>query len=276
MNLEILNNNIKKNLMNKISIAIPTYYSSKFISQTIESLKSHSIINEIIICDDSDDAIEYKSLKNTVSKLLENKEIELNISKNSKNLGGFKNKYLCIEKVSNEFVYQIDSDNIANPKSLKAISNFNLATLDNSILYLPSKIYLFNKSKNERFFKPSNNVIYSKNTKVVSPLEVKDILINNKKFVKSRNIGWLLNTGNPFVSKKSYLEFLKPGLSRTESILAACSIALVYYWLNSGNSISISRFLSHYHRLRSDSYFVSRGDIAVKSINYFKEQIKNI
>ena len=66
-------------------------------------------------------------------------------------MGGFKNKYSCIEKVSNDFVYQIDSDNIANPKSLKAMSNFKLATLDNSILYLPSKIYLFNKYKNEDF-----------------------------------------------------------------------------------------------------------------------------
>ena len=156
------------------------------------------------------------------------------------------------------------------------MSNFKLATLDNSILYLPSKIYLFNKYKNERLFKPSNNVVYLKNTKVVNPQEVKDILLNNKKFVKSRNIGWLLNTGNPFVNKQSYLEYLKPGLSRTESTLAACSIALVYYWLNSGNSISISRFLSHYHRLRNDSYFVSRGDIAMKSIDYFKEQIKSI
>ena len=35
--------------MNKISVAIPTFYSSKFISQTIESLKNDSIINEIII-----------------------------------------------------------------------------------------------------------------------------------------------------------------------------------------------------------------------------------
>ena len=74
------------------------------------------------------DAIEFKALKNTVSKLLENTEINLNITKNSKNLGGFKNKYSCIEKVSNDFVYQIDSDNIANPKSLKVcqilISNF--------------------------------------------------------------------------------------------------------------------------------------------------------
>lgn len=277
MNLKTSKNKIKKkNIMNKISVAIPTFYSSKFISQTIESLKNDSIINEIIICDDSENAIEFKALKNTVSKLLENTEIKLNITKNSKNLGGFKNKYKCIEKVSSEFVYQIDSDNIANTKSLRHISKLNLQALDKSILHLPSKIYLFNRNKNERFFKPSNNVIYFKEDKVVDSYQIKNALLSNKKFVISRNIGWLLNTGNPFVYKKSYLEYLKPGLSKSEDTLAACSIALFYYWLNSGNSISISKFLSHYHRLRDDSYFVSKGDIAIKSINHFKEQIKNL
>ena len=54
-------------------------------------------------------------------------------------------KYKCIEKVSNEYVYQIDSDNIANTKSLRHISKLNLQALDKSILHLPSKIYLFNK-----------------------------------------------------------------------------------------------------------------------------------
>ena len=262
--------------MNKISVAIPTYYSSSFITPTINSLKNNSLINEIVICDDSEDNNEFKNLEYTVNKLLSNSEVKLDISKNLKNLGGFKNKYKCIEKVSNEYVYQIDSDNIANPKSLGHISELNLQALDKSILYLPSKIYLFNKNKNERFFKPSNNVIYFKETKVVDSYQIKNALLNNKKFVISKNIGWLLNTGNPFVNKKSYLECLKPGLSKSEDTLAACSIALFYYWLNSGNSISISKFLSHYHRLRNDSYFVSKGDIAIKSINYFKEQIKNL
>ena len=65
MNLKTSQNKIKrKNIMNKISVAIPTFYSSKFISQTIESLKNDSIINEIIICDDSENAIEFKALKN--------------------------------------------------------------------------------------------------------------------------------------------------------------------------------------------------------------------
>jgi len=262
--------------MSKISIAIPTFFSSLFIDQTIRSIMDFSLVDEIVICDDSENYEEYQNLERIVKKLIEKSEIKLNISKNNKNLGGFKNKYKCIEKVSNEYVYQIDSDNIANTKSLRHISKLNLQALDKSILHLPSKIYLFNKNKNERFFKPSNNVVYFKEDKVVDSYQIKNALLSNKKFVISRNIGWLLNTGNPFVYKKSYLEYLKPGLSKSENTSAACSIALIYYWLNSGNSISISKFLSHYHRLRDDSYFVSEGEIAIKSINYFKEQIKNL
>ena len=262
--------------MNKISVAIPTYYSTRFIGQTMNSLKHFSIIDEIVICDDSEDDKEFKNLDRVVKSELANSEIKLTIKKNDKNLGGFKNKYSCIEKTTNNHVYQIDSDNIANPKTLKYIAGLDLINLDKAILHLPSKIFLFQEKKYERFFKLSNNVTYLKNTKIFNADDIKKALINNEKFVINRNIGWLLNTGNPFFYKNSYLKFLKPGLRESENNLAACSIALVYFWLKSGHPISVSNFLSHYHRLRDDSYFVSRGDIAVKSINNFKERFKKL
>ena len=262
--------------MNKISVAIPTFFSSRFIDQTISSVKDSPLIEEVVICDDSENSEEFQNLEKIVKKILEKSEIKLNISKNNKNLGGFKNKYLCVEKASNNYIYQIDSDNIANSKTFKYISRIELDSLDASILHLPSKIFLFKERKYEKFFKLSNNVTYLKDTKLLSGNDIKQILLNNEKFVKNKNIGWLLNTGNPFFRKDSYLDFLKPGLDESESTLAACSIALVYYWLKSGNLISVSNFLSHYHRVRDDSYFVSRGDIAMKSIDNFKEQIKKL
>lgn len=262
--------------MNKISIAIPTYYSSNFITSCIKSLTNFQVINEIVICDDSENVKEFNILEKKVRKIIQETDIDLKISKNKKNLGGFKNKYTCIEKASNKFVYQIDSDNISNPKFLRYISNINLETLDQSLLFLPSKISLFNRHKSEWLFKPSNNVTYLKHSKILNLTDVKNVLINNEKFVKDKNFRWLLNTGNPFFYKKSYLENLEPGLKNSKNISAACSIGLVYYWLKSGNSICISDFLSHYHRLRDDSYFVDQGDTAVKSINSHIEKIKNL
>ena len=47
--------------MNKISVAIPTYFSSSFISPTIQLLKNYSNVDEIVINDDSQNE---KNIKN--------------------------------------------------------------------------------------------------------------------------------------------------------------------------------------------------------------------
>ena len=109
--------------MNNISVAIPTYFSSRLIEDTIQPLLKYKIVNEIVITDDSENTNEYNELSRKVNLLLESSPIELKMFKNSKKLGGFKNKYNSISKSSNDFVYQIDSDNIPNTKSLKFIQN---------------------------------------------------------------------------------------------------------------------------------------------------------
>ena len=70
--------------MNKISVAIPTYFSSSFISPTIQLLKNYSNVDEIVINDDSQNEEEYKKLDYTINSILENKNINLKISKNKK------------------------------------------------------------------------------------------------------------------------------------------------------------------------------------------------
>ena len=97
--------------MNKISVAIKTYFS-KVISPTIQLLKNYSNVDEIVINDDSQNEEEYKKLDYTINSILENKNINLKISKNKKNLGAFKNKFVCIENIFYLIIYQIDSDNI--------------------------------------------------------------------------------------------------------------------------------------------------------------------
>tara|TARA_B100001287_G_C22612114_1_gene495676 strand:- start:113 stop:907 length:795 start_codon:yes stop_codon:yes gene_type:complete len=261
--------------MVKITVAIPTYFSSKFISNTIKPFLAHKAFNEIIITDDSESSKEYNDLYTEVKSLLENSQIDLKISKNKSNLGGFKNKYSCIEQSSNDFIYQIDSDNIPFNSSLNYLSNLNLNSIDNSILYLPSRIYLFKRFKYEYFYKRSNKVIYSKKTKLFDFETIRKAIKNNEKFVNRRNINWLLNTGNPFFYKTSYLENTKKGLNLSKNTLSADAIAMAYYWLKSGSQISISSFLSHFHKTRNESYFVSQGSTAIDSISYFKEKIIN-
>ena len=79
--------------MNNISVAIPTYYSSAFISKTIDSLKHTNVVNEIVITDDSESNKEFKRLTDEVNNSLEYSDIKLKLIQNPSKLGGFKNKY---------------------------------------------------------------------------------------------------------------------------------------------------------------------------------------
>ena len=76
--------------MNNISVAIPTYFSSRLIEDTIQPLLKYKIVNEIVITDDSENTNEYNELSRKVNLLLESSPIELKMFKNSKKLGGFK------------------------------------------------------------------------------------------------------------------------------------------------------------------------------------------
>ena len=262
--------------MNKISVAIPTYYSSKFIKDTITPFLKHKIVDEIIITDDSEDNSEFNILTNKVHYVLENSSIRVRLLKNTKKLGGFKNKYYAISETNNKFVYQIDSDNIANNKFLKFIGKADERVFDKEILYLPSKIHLFKDSKYESLYKPSNRVIFSKKSKIITPEYLKNALNMGINFVKHKNVNWFLNIGNPFFYKDSYLTNLEKGLASSEKELSACSIALCYFWVSSGKNICMSSFLNHYHRQHKDSYWITAGQNAPNSVEYFRNQIKNL
>ena len=262
--------------MNKISVAIPTYYSSKFIKDTITPFLKHKIVDEIIITDDSEDNSEFNILTNKVHNVLENSSIRVRLLKNTKKLGGFKNKYYAISETNNKFVYQIDSDNIANNKFLKFIGKADERVFDKEILYLPSKIHLFKDSKYESLYKPSNRVIFSKKSKIITPEYLKNALNMGINFVKHKNVNWFLNIGNPFFYKDSYLTNLEKGLASSEKELSACSIALCYFWVSSGKNICMSSFLNHYHRQHKDSYWITAGQNAPNSVEYFRNLIKNL
>ena len=97
--------------MNKISLAIPTYFSSKYLSILLKSIKNSELISEIVISDDSNNMNETENIKKIISKY-KNSHINFVYSQNLNNQGAFNNKYDAISKCSNQIVYQIDSDNI--------------------------------------------------------------------------------------------------------------------------------------------------------------------
>ena len=171
--------------MKKISVAIPTYYSSNLIEETIYPLLSHKVVDEIIITDDSEDNNEYNKLSRNINNLIEGSSIKVKIFKNKK-LGGFKNKYNSISKTSNDFVYQLIQQ-YSNNKSLKFIDISPEDTFDKEVLYIPSKIFLFKKSKYELFLSQKINCIFKK-TKKITPEYLQNSFNQNINFVKDKDV----------------------------------------------------------------------------------------
>ena len=79
------------------------------------------------------------------------------------NSGAFKNKYNLIESSKNEWVYQIDSDNVPFPKIDKVISNIIENHNSQIYIYYPSKLIQFWKYKKiaKLFLKYKRNTLLS-------------------------------------------------------------------------------------------------------------------
>lgn len=99
--------------MSNISIAIPTYNSSKFIKETISSCTEQKNCNlEIIISDNS-------SSDNTIEEIEKVKSFKsLKIIENEKNIGPVKNWIQAIEACSHENVKLLFSDDFLLKNSL--------------------------------------------------------------------------------------------------------------------------------------------------------------
>ena len=96
-----------------ISVAIPTYKSSKYLNRLLEKIEKINLVNEIIISNDFSDDSEEKNLEVITNKFVKrNPNKNLVFLKNKNRLGPFVNKYKAISQCRNEIVYQIDSDNL--------------------------------------------------------------------------------------------------------------------------------------------------------------------
>ena len=72
--------------MNKISLAIPTHFSSKYLSILLKSISNTELISEIVISDDSNNLNENENIKKIISKY-QNSHISFVYSQNLSNQG---------------------------------------------------------------------------------------------------------------------------------------------------------------------------------------------
>jgi len=258
--------------MNKISLAIPTHFSSKYLSILLKSISNTELISEIVISDDSNNLNENENIKKIISKY-QNSHISFVYSQNLSNQGAFNNKYDVISKCSNEIVYQIDSDNIA-AKNLDMIISKIIDNFDSSRIYYPATLKQFFQNYQYHLFPNKNIVRLSLDDKDINSYDVSTSIRNNEKITVDKNIYWILNCGNFIVSKNKYLEVMQ-SYYRNDSIpLAADALAISYLWLKAGKTIQLSKELYHFHRKRKDSVSLALVDESKLSFDFFKEKFK--
>tara|TARA_Y100000816_G_scaffold89247_1_gene61540 strand:- start:4002 stop:5615 length:1614 start_codon:yes stop_codon:yes gene_type:complete len=264
-------------MRNSFTLVIPTFNSSQYLEELLNSSLGLTYLNEIIIVDDNSKQSEVDIIEKLITRE-KYKNLNIRLEKNNANLGGFRNKLKGVKLSSNELIYQVDSDNVITKKTRKFLnSKENLKLINPGELYLPSKINLFKKSKlieNLLFFR-KNDVLFTKTNITLNLFDVKRELNSNKSFFKDRTLKSILNIGNPIFLKSDYLKFTKSAVDESVDNLAACSIALSFCYLNNGGKIIFNKNLNHFHRLRDDSAWNVLGDKSKLSDIYFLEKIRN-
>ena len=259
------------------TLVIPTYNSSKYMEELLNSALNLSTLNEVIITDDNSEKNEIEKLESIIN-LEKFKNLNIVFHKNNVSLGGFKNKLKGVELSSNEIIYQIDSDNVITKKTTKFLNNYkNLNLIRQGEIYLPSKINLFRKFKyleNLLFFR-KNDVLFTKKNISLKLYDVQKELNTNKNFFKDRTLKSILNIGNPIILKSDYIKFTKATSKENVKTLAACSIALSYCYLANNGKIIFNKNLGHFHRLRKDSAWNVGGESSKISDLHFLSKIND-
>ena len=283
--------------MNKFSVAIPTYNSSKYLKECIYGFKNSKFIDEIIIGDDCSGIEELKNIKKIIKQANKFFNFQIKLIENSQNLGAFKNKYKLIESSRNEWVYQIDSDNVPFSNIDKVISQIILSHKSKMFIYYPSRLVQFWKHKkianilsliNKKYrvrFSTKIEYFDTKKTKKAINEFLRYDTKNDKtegspelisKFVLDKHIFWLLNCGNFIVNKNQFLIAMAPGSELSRDLLSMDAVAFSYLWLKAGGSIVVQPGLSHFHRKRLDSVSIVEKETSKLSRDYFTKKILSL
>lgn len=250
-------------MIDKISLAIPFYNTSKYFLDCIKYSIDDNFVSEIVVNDDQSSEEEWKNINNIISELNNTK---IKLYRNSTNLGGFKNKYKTIEKTTLDWVYLLDSDNYLHNTTLNVIKN--IQNFDENICYCPETLIMFSGSFGSENIIREINYVYPYDNIGIN--ECKKALISG-----IENFNMFLNTGNYIFNRNKYLERMKDAYKSDENFSAADCIAFQYNWLKSGGYSKIISNFKYFHRLRDDSYWVSSGQLAPSKASYYESLLYN-
>lgn len=283
--------------MINFSVAIPTYESSDFLKQCIYGFKNSKNLNEIIVGDDGSSPEELEYIKQIIKEANQKFSFEIKLMKNKENLGAFVNKFKIIESATNEWVYQIDSDNVPFSKIDNVISEIVMNHNSQLFIYYPSKLIQFWKfyrvAKFLSYFQSKYLVKFSKNLEYFDIDKTKQAIeefLNydtsndktegspeiNSRFVIDKHIYWVLNSGNFIVNKKQFLCSMSDGLKFPREVLSMDAVAFSYLWLKNRGSIVLHPSLGHFHRKRLSSVSYTEKESSKISRQFFTDKIMHL
>ena len=209
-----------------ISLAIPNFNRSDFVTESFIQVINNDLISEIVIVDDCSDNIVYIELWNLINDLNNDK---IRLHRNNVNLSPFKNKYEVVKKCNNDWVILLDSDNIIDNDYVEIVDKLDK---EDDILYCPEVLYRLNKNSICFNFREFNRLTIDKN--------------NVKKHIDAGNFETWLNSGNYFLNKERYVNIVEnnydaPKLSVNDALYFS------YLWLLSGNKMKIVPYLYYIH-----------------------------
>ena len=285
--------------MYKFTVAIPTFNSSDYLKECILGFRNSKFVDEILIGDDCSDRNELSNVESIIQETRTIMNCEIKLIKNKNNIGAFKNKYNLIINSKNEWVYQIDSDNVPFKNIDGIIKNIIDENSGEKYIYYPTKLIQFRKYKKIAkvfsTFQKKYRVVFSNKSLIINMEKTKEAVLENvayeeekeasedsdsfpeldSKFFKEKHIFWVLNCGNFIANKKPFKKNMKKGLNYERDLLSMDAVVFSYLWLLNNGSIKLIQGLSHYHRKRYDSVSYTEIEPTIKSRQYFTNKIIN-
>ena len=171
-----------------ISLAIPTYNSSKYFWDCIKPAIHDDFIGEIVIHDDHSSQSEYINILEISSRLNTDK---IKVFRGEKNQKAFVNKYLTVSKCSCDWVYLFDSDNWFDKSISNIVKNLDYSKTDTC--FMESKLLV-----------TTGQVVEYNYDKVIDLDKTKEYINEEIPY-----FDWFLNNGNFIVNKEQYLSSQK-------------------------------------------------------------------
>tara|TARA_B100002019_G_scaffold291394_1_gene311472 strand:- start:1678 stop:2505 length:828 start_codon:yes stop_codon:yes gene_type:complete len=267
-----------------LSVAIPTYNSSKYIDKLLGSILKNDHVKEVVLSDDNSDKVEKESYLQCVDKFQKKyPEKKIKFFDNYERRGPFINKYNAVSNCTNDIVYQIDSDNMPMINFNNFIGSDLIKSFNKNNIYLPSKIYQFynmptlsiplskidNGTKYRIIFQ-DENFEFDKNI-------IKKSILDGIKITKEKNVRWLINIGNFIVDRNSFVSAMSEGFSYPEKLLFAADQFLIsYLWLKNKNNLEVRKKHYHFHRKRQDSVSFEEKDNTGESFKIIEDKILDL